>query len=95
MAADMRKVTNVGLKLVPVALVRKADDGVKSVLAHELAHSAPTAGALLVAELWQAEASFTAVYHRFVVHFLRIFLSLYEVHRSLSSRGLVKVVLSR
>jgi hypothetical protein len=81
-AADMREITDVGLKLIPVALVGKADNSVKLVLTHEFTHSTPATCSFLTAELRQAKASFTAVYHRFLPRFLCIFFSLYELHRS-------------
>ena len=86
-AADMREITDVGLKLIPVALVGKADNRVKLVLTHELTHSTPATCSFLPAELRQAKALF----HRclsLISLFSRIFFSLYEVHRSGSRIGL-------
>jgi hypothetical protein len=77
-AADMREITNVGLKLIPVALVGKADNSVKVVLTQEFTHSGPATCSFLTAELGQAKASFATVYHLPLPRFIRIFFSLYE-----------------
>src|SRR5262245_61257241 len=84
----MREIAYVGLKLIPVALIGKADNSVKLVLTHQFTHSAPATCSFFTAELRQAKTSITAVYYQFLHCFLRFFFNLYEVHRSASRIGL-------
>jgi hypothetical protein len=51
------QIMSVGLKLIPVALVGKIDDGINLVTAHEPAHAGPAALAFGTTEFWQAEAA--------------------------------------
>jgi hypothetical protein len=62
-ATDMSQIANIGLKLVPMALVRKTNDGIELRLSHELAHSPPAPPTLRVAKLGQPIAPFTAIDH--------------------------------
>jgi hypothetical protein len=70
--ADIREVANVGLKLIPVALVGKPYERVELLFPHALAHLAPTPFAFAMAEFWQTKASFAAIDHRTSVFYSRM-----------------------
>jgi hypothetical protein len=63
MAADVRQVPNVSLKLVPVALVGKTDDCIQPLLAHQLTNLTPAPRTLRLTEFGQAKATFSAIDH--------------------------------
>jgi hypothetical protein len=69
--ADIREVANVGLKLIPVALVGTYERvGCSSRM--RWPHAAPAPFAFAMAEFWQTEASFAAIDHRTSVFYSRM-----------------------
>jgi hypothetical protein len=72
MSADMGQVADVGLKLIPVALIGKTDDRIKFFLPHQFPYPVPAASSLGVCELPQSKTPLGTVNHRSAARFLSI-----------------------
>jgi hypothetical protein len=59
----LRQIAHIGLKLVPVALIGKADDDIEPLLFHEVPDMPPAPLSLRSAESWQPKAPLAAVDH--------------------------------
>jgi hypothetical protein len=60
----MSQITDVGLKLIPMALVGKTDDRIKVFLPHQLPDPIPAASSLGVRKLAQSKPPFSTIDHR-------------------------------